>query len=181
MRSSKTSRLHPSREGTLACRSAIRVKAGEPTERWPRASSRPRWPDDAKNPHKNGDGFFSTRQSRCWEAGRMGSRSAGARPRRGLLGKRPRCRANDAQKHGTNLERTPSGQGRPGRAQTGRAPEARDPVRPDSSVTPAHAKRDTPARQHVSTSARQRARTHARQANPKPHLLTIVTHVTIPS
>ena len=47
-----------SREGATAPRSDVRVKPGAPPERWPRASSRPRWPDDAKTPFKNYNAEF---------------------------------------------------------------------------------------------------------------------------
>ncbi len=50
-------RVRPSREGATAARPDLRVKPVAPPERWPRASSRPRWPDDAKTTFKNAKVF----------------------------------------------------------------------------------------------------------------------------
>ena len=47
-RSAEGAADRPSREGAPAPRHEVRVKPGGACRRWPRASSRPRWPDDAK-------------------------------------------------------------------------------------------------------------------------------------
>jgi hypothetical protein len=84
-------RANPSRGGRAGCdppfvrqtkerrpiSTRIRVKPGAQPERWPRASTRPRWPVDAKNLLKNGEGFFSTRQHAA-AAGWAGVPIAGA-------------------------------------------------------------------------------------------------------
>jgi len=54
-------RVRRSREGALASWPDVRVKPGAPPMRWPRASTRPRWPVDAKTPFKEMRMFFSTR------------------------------------------------------------------------------------------------------------------------
>ena len=60
----------PSREGTPTRWPNVRVKPGTPPERWPRASSRPRWPDDAKTPFKTfGRGICPNRQAASSEGG----------------------------------------------------------------------------------------------------------------
>jgi len=48
----------PSREGALAAWLVVRVKPGSLPERWPRVSSRPRWPDEAKVPLKTRAAVF---------------------------------------------------------------------------------------------------------------------------
>ena len=45
-------RPRPAREGAPAAWPDVRVKPGAPRRRWPRASTRPRWPVDAKTPQK---------------------------------------------------------------------------------------------------------------------------------
>ena len=54
-------RARRAREGTPASRPDVRVKPVAVPERWPRASSRPRWPDDAKQ-HLETANVFSTRR-----------------------------------------------------------------------------------------------------------------------
>ena len=51
-RSAEGAADQPSREGTPTCWPDVRVKPGAPPVRWPRASSRPRWPDDAPITYK---------------------------------------------------------------------------------------------------------------------------------
>ena len=80
-----------SREGTPTCWPDVRVKPGAPGQGWPRASSRPRWPDDAKTPLKNtkpvfvptakpspakgGVGLFLARSRKEWPEGPGGTRA----------------------------------------------------------------------------------------------------------
>ena len=52
-RAPKARRPGPSREGAPATRFDVRVKPAARLPRWPRASTRPRWPVDAKSPFKN--------------------------------------------------------------------------------------------------------------------------------
>ena len=47
----------PSREGALAAWPEVRVRPAALPKRWPRASTRPRWPVDAKTILKNGECF----------------------------------------------------------------------------------------------------------------------------
>ena len=54
----------PSREGAPTPRSVVRGRPGAPPTGWPRASSRPRWPDDAKITLKIADVFLHP--PRCW-------------------------------------------------------------------------------------------------------------------
>jgi len=58
----KALRKRPSREVASTSRSEVRVRPGAPPGRWPRASTRPRWPVDAKAKSKNQRMFFFTRQ-----------------------------------------------------------------------------------------------------------------------
>ena len=68
-RSAEGAAHRPSREGTPAPRSVFRVKPGAPSRRWPRASTRPRWPVDAKPPFKTTTRICPNRQARHGEAG----------------------------------------------------------------------------------------------------------------
>ena len=51
-------RVRLSRKGALTCWPEVRVKPTSPPERWPRASSRARCPDEAKTTLKIRDGFW---------------------------------------------------------------------------------------------------------------------------
>ena len=51
-------RVRRSREGAPAPRPVVRVRPVAPPERRPRASTRPRWPVDAKAPHKTANVFI---------------------------------------------------------------------------------------------------------------------------
>src|SRR6516164_3492666 len=51
-------RVRRTREGTPAPRPIVRVKPGAPPTRRPRASTRPRWPVDAKHPSKTANVFL---------------------------------------------------------------------------------------------------------------------------
>ena len=59
VRTPQASHRRPSREGTPTTRPDVRVKPGAPPIGWPRASTRPRWPVDAKDNFQN-CGCFSS-------------------------------------------------------------------------------------------------------------------------
>ena len=62
--------------------SPLRVKPGAPPERWPRASTRPRWPVDAKAPFKNCECFSQPADTPARQGG-QGFRSQARPARRG--------------------------------------------------------------------------------------------------
>ena len=119
----------PAREGTPTRLPAVRVTPGAPPERWPRASSRPRWPDDAKPIAKNLTNF----PSECLTPARHARGAAD----RGTL--RSEVKEEEAAgRRGTRAEKSP-----PSR----RAPPQRAPQKPaTSNPQPATSKRGKPVK-----------------------------------
>ena len=103
-----------SREGARAPRSVVRVRPGAPHRCWPRASSRPRWPDEAKDQPKERCWFFSTHRA----APRQGGQGFGAQARaqcRGQLVQCGRLLSAALPRRAVTSCREPSKSGRPGR------------------------------------------------------------------
>jgi len=82
-------------EGRWPAGARVRVKPGGAPGRWPRASTRPRWPVDAKNPFQNRECFFSTLSHAQQRPARSGTESA-RRKRFGVRGSRD-CAQDDTQ------------------------------------------------------------------------------------
>ena len=74
-RSAEGAAAQPSREGTPAPWPDVRVKPGALSERWPRASSRPRWPDDAPILIKNTEAAFVPTSNQAASEGGWGTLS----------------------------------------------------------------------------------------------------------
>jgi hypothetical protein len=153
-----------SRQGTKATRPAIRVRPGGQCQGWPRASTRPRWPVDAKTPPKNRcTGICPNRQPA--PAARWACTWRDDEPgRRGHRGGPQEVPGAAQWPTRTNFERTPS-EGRPSRPTSG-ARSASSQVRAHRDAARAAGPREATTQQG-SKAARQQGSKAARQQGSK--------------
>ncbi len=142
----------PSREGTPAPWSDVRVKPGALPERWPRASTRPRWPVDAPITLKNCECLSPPAQVLARRGGR-GLVSQAVAPRRwASLARIRRCRARSARVARTSFIERPRNRGRSGPIQM--AARRRNKPPPTSPLAqPRHARSATTVTREAQPSA----------------------------
>jgi hypothetical protein len=152
----------PSREGTPTAWPDVRVKPGPLPERWPRASTRPRWPVDAPITLKKSECLSSPAQVLARRGGR-GLVSQAVAPRRWASSARiRRCRARPASVARTSFIERPR-KSRPSR------PDFRWPHAGETSPRPPRRSRNagicqastTQAPKHPSTQAPKHPSTQA--------------------
>ncbi len=131
-------------EGTPAHRPKVRVKPVAPPERWPRASSRPRWPDDASTKYKNCRFNLSQPPSRHQR------RTVGESSWRGQGRNSPEGRRGD-----TSQEDSPTGP-----AQTKPAGNQCEPSRPNAATRPVRHLDEPERRERSDQADTQRRGTH---------------------
>jgi hypothetical protein len=159
----------PSREGTPTAWPDVRVKPVAPPERWPRASTRPRWPVDAPITLKKANVFLHP--PRCWR-GEVGGglfrrrlRHVVGHPRRVYEGP-----GRDALAlRGRVSSNAQGNRGRPGPISDGRTPEKQAPAHLVASATPARAKRSTPALAKRLNATSRTVHGQQRKASTRPH------------
>ena len=125
------------------CDPSFASSPAPPPERWPRASTRPRWPVDAKAPHKTANVFIHWLTRR---RGRVGWGFDRRRDRRDAGGSLRSAnhhieRVTLASARTKSKPRNPLNPRRPGRIPTHGKPESGAPARPVAHVAQACAKR----------------------------------------